>query len=497
MYNKANKFSYLSVTLFGLLIFLLLLVACGEAQTPTTMSSTAIPTTQSATSTITNKPEALALEVAGTSEVPLDSAFSAEVSKLLAGTTNLSARLYVSADNAEKLTASFDTAIVAKGYNGLSSKPTKSGETYVGIYTKPGSDDLIVTSLDAPKDPSRLSQGLGLSGLSDNTVNNINKQIKGKNGIAFVFSGRNLVKAVFDAAGTASTSGITPQVEITAPATATPAVTAVTNGPGSELVNMLVATKEVDLKVKKVERYDELKYEGKSIKPKGVFLVISYDFANVSKYPVALNSLNLKDNQDREFETVIDSEVTSALISLSYKSSFVVNPGFVGSEYKVYDVPKEASGFELVPLFETDRKPSAASFASNGGKGPDSGAGAELTGKTITLEDDQTDVKVLSVDRVSAIKDSAHNYKSDGVFLIVTYEMKNKGSKSVTAPLFRLQDGEGRIFTTTDNFDIIFTVVKNSKTKFDDSVNPGQSGVNFKVFEVLKESNNFNLIELG
>ena len=491
MNSRTFKSSYSAVTLFCLLLGLLGLVACGDAPTPTRVVPGTGPTIQSALSNS-------AVEVAGASEVQLDRAFSTEVSRLLPGAKNLYVRLYVSAESADKLASSFDTAITNKGYSGLSGKPTKSGDTYVGIYNKTGADDLILTTLDAPKDASGLSQGLNFQGLSESTLTKLYNQIQGKKGIALVFSGTDLVKAVFDAAKETTPTSITPQVEITAPpATTTPVSTGITNGPGSELLKTLVATREVDLKVTKVERFDELNYEGKAIKAKGVFLVISYDFVNLSKSPVAHTSLTLKDNQGREFENTVDYEISSALDNLGYKSSYIVNPGFIGSEYKVYDVPKEATSFQLVPFFETERKPSIASFSNSGGKGSDSAAGAELAGKTLTIAEDKTDIKVTSVERYSAIKDGSKSYKSDGVYLIVSYEMKNNGSKPVTVPLFYLQDSEGRTFSSSDNFDVILAVAKNSKTRYDDVVNPGQSGVNYKVFEVLKGSSGFNLIELS
>lgn len=514
MFYNTRKFSYFSLTVFGLLLSLLLLAACGGGavnvtNTPTKGEPTSTTSSAVTTSTTSSKAPEFLSRVAGATEVQLDSAFSKEVSRLLGGTKNLTTWLYVSSDSAEKLANSFDSAITIKGYTGLSGKPTKSGAAYVGIYGKAGADDLILTTLDSPKDAGQLSQGLNFPGLSQDTVDNIYKQIKGKNAIAFVFSGSDLIKAIFEAANASPTPAVTPRVEITAPpatltaaatrptTASTVAATPVTTGLGSELINTLAATKEIDLKVTKIERYEELKYENTTIRPKGVFLVVSYDFANVSKYPVAINSLSLKDGQGREFDTVIESEVSAALINMGYKSSFVVNPGFIGSEYRVYDVPKDAMGLQLVPLFETDRKPSASSFNSNGGKGPDSGAGVELAGKTLTITDDQTDIKILNVQRVNVIKDDKTEYKSSGIFLIVTYEMKNNGSKAVTAPVFRLQDGEGRVFSTSDSFDITYAIAKNSKTKFDDLVDPGQAGINFKVFEVLKESSKFSLIELG
>jgi hypothetical protein len=493
----------------ALLFSLLALAACGEQKTPgpsiTSSAFTAPTTTKSANPTATpaltssvTKSTAF-LEVAGASEVPLDNTFSSEVSKLLGTTKNLSVRLYSSEDSAEKLANSFDSAITTKGYTALSGKPSKSGDTYVGIYTKTGAEDLILTSLDTPKDAGELANNLNLPGLSSSSLNNLYRQIKGKKAIAFVFSGTDLVKAVFEAANTSPTPVVTPQVEVTAPPSATPvpAVTPVVNGPGSELVNTLLATAEVDLRVKKVERYDELNYEGQTIKPKGVFLVISYEFANVSKSPVAFVSLTLKDGQNREFETAYDGEVNNALYQMGYRSSYIVNPGFSGGEYKVYDVPKEANGFKLEPFIETERKPSLASFSSNGGKGPDSGAGAELIGQTITIDDEKTEVKVLNVERVSTLKDGGKSYNSPGVFLIVTYEMKNNGVKATSGPVFRLEDSEGRAFSTTDNFEVLIAAGKNTKTKLDVSVNPGQSGVNYKVFEVVKEASGFKLAALS
>lgn len=513
MTNIKSKIRSSSLLLVSLLLLVTLLAACGDEKTPVpaspgiTVPKTAVATSAPATTKAATT-SGLGLDVAGASEVQTDNAFSGAVSKLLTGAKNVNVWLYISGDSPEKLAGSFDTSIVAKGYSAMMEKPSKSGNTYVGIYSKTGSDDLILTTLQVPKDAAELSKGLNMPGISEDTTKAIYQQIKGKTSVAFIFSGQDLVKAVFSAATaettatatTAATTGnptATPKVEATAAATQAPAVTPITSGPGSELVGTLIATENLDVKIKKVERYNELKYEGKTVKPKGSFLVISYDYANIGKTPVAIVSLTLKDGQDREFESSYDSDVSGALRKMGYTSSFVVNPGFIGSEYRVYDVPADAKDFKLVSFFDTERKPSAESFNTRGGKGADSGAGAELVGQTKTIASDKTDVKVLSVERVNPVKDGSTSYKSDGTFLIVTYEMTNNGDKATTGPTFYLQDSDGRNFSSTDNFEVAYAVAKNAKTKFDSSVNPGQKGVSYRVFEVTKDSTGFKLAEMN
>jgi hypothetical protein len=269
-------------------------------------------------------------------------------------------------------------------------------------------------------------------------------------------------------------------------------------GPGSELVGQLIAVGDSDVRVKSVTQFTELKGSSKTATPKGVFMVIVFDVANLGTKPSALSFLNLKDGQNRQFAQTTDSDAIVAIATMpQFKEDLLINPGFVGTEVKTYDVPKDATGFKI----EADsfagnskgRKPSAESFSTSGGKGPDSGAGKELVGKTFTTKEKVT-ATVTAVDRMGEVKAGSKSFKSNGVYVIVQYDVTNNGDKPSSFVTFYLKDSNGHFFSTSSDFDLAFELGTSGNYKQDFTINPGQSGKGYKVFEVTKEATGFEMV---
>lgn len=79
----------------------------------------------------------------------------------------------------------------------------------MGIYNKTGAEDLILTTLDAPEDARQLSWAWTSQVFPRLLLTTFISKSREK-AIAFVFSGADLVKAVFEAANATPTPAITP-----------------------------------------------------------------------------------------------------------------------------------------------------------------------------------------------------------------------------------------------------------------------------------------------
>jgi hypothetical protein len=205
--------------------------------------------------------------------------------------------------------------------------------------------------------------------------------------------------------------------------------------------------------------------------------------------------IKLNDSQGKKYGDINAFDTIEALAAMAeFKSNFIINPGFVGINVKLYDLPKDLTGLKIVDdgFEKTTRKPSPDSFSTSGGKGPDSSAGQELVGKAITEKARKLDVKVTKVERLQEATREGKTIKPDGVWIVVVYDITNTGDKPGGLTTFNLQDSEGRVYESSD-FDL--EVALGSKYKNELSINPGQSGSGFKVFEVVKEASGFRLVE--
>jgi hypothetical protein len=123
------------------------------------------------------------------------------------------------------------------------------------------------------------------------------------------------------------------------------------------------------------------------------------------------------------------------------------------------------------------------------------GPGQELIGQGGT--EDGLKVNIISVDRYSQLTNyDGKIIQSQGVFLVVAYDLENQSSKPQSIVFMSLIDGNGRTFNTSSNFDAIGAVAFSGNYKTDISIQPSFKGKGYSVFEVPAEASNFK-IKLG
>jgi hypothetical protein len=156
-------------------------------------------------------------------------------------------------------------------------------------------------------------------------------------------------------------------------------------------------------------------------------------------------------------------------------------------------VPKEVSGFKLEAdelIASKSRQASPDSFTNSGGKGPDSGAGQELVGKTFTNPTYNLAVKITKVERLTEIKSGSKTLKprGNGVYLVVVYQATNNGDKELNSTAFKLKDNLGRIFVG-GGYEA--SIAMSDKYPSISSLGPGKTGNDFRVFEVVRDAKGF------
>lgn len=127
------------------------------------------------------------------------------------------------------------------------------------------------------------------------------------------------------------------------------AVGVIAPGPGQELIGQSGTYANMKATVTKVDRFSEIKGSGgKVIKSQGVFLVVSFDLENLGDKPAVFIFAGLLDAKGREFSASGNIDATVALsFSGQYKTDTLVQPSFKGKDYKIFEVPADASGLKL------------------------------------------------------------------------------------------------------------------------------------------------------
>lgn len=222
------------------------LAACGEASTPgitpTTGSTTqsvsnttsassgqagvtvAIPPTNStpggmlitpALSPVTNG-SATIPTVNNSTPIQIDQDLLAATIRLIPGSSNPTIQILSSSDTSETLADNVDKSFLAAGYKfvfpGIS-KPTKEGNTILGLYSKSGQADILISVADVPGDITLVNQTLGLPNLSKTSAQKFLDQVKGKKSVAFLLASANLMQNM------SSTAGETPPASLTSSTT--------------------------------------------------------------------------------------------------------------------------------------------------------------------------------------------------------------------------------------------------------------------------------------
>lgn len=99
-------------------------------------------------------------------------------------------------------------------------------------------------------------------------------------------------------------------------ATTTIATNASVSGLGSELIGQLIAVDGTDVRVRSVKSFTQLNGSSKTFTPKGIFLVVVMDVANLGKKPAGLGLINLKDNQGKEYTDLNALDTIEALAAM-------------------------------------------------------------------------------------------------------------------------------------------------------------------------------------
>ncbi len=194
------------------------------AATPTKAPTTAAATTVAATTAAGNPSGNVTLPaISGTTEVALDPAITAELTKQLPGGA---IKLYSSDDDPAKLGTNADATIIGAGYKfGIpnQTKPVKGdNEAYFGVYSKAGAADLVMITGLVPKTPAELTSGLGITGVNPADTQKLLDQLKGKKSTLFIIADpTGLLSQLI--AGFASIGTDTPGATTTTAAATTPA----------------------------------------------------------------------------------------------------------------------------------------------------------------------------------------------------------------------------------------------------------------------------------
>ncbi len=293
-----------------------------------------------------------------------------------------------------------------------------------------------------------------------------------------------------------------PVTSAAVPTATTKPVQSVSSGPGSELVGQMVAIGDLDIHILSVRRFTELG----TVKPKGVFLEVVYEIANVGKMHANNDVVKLVDDKGRDVSSDISMDARVALATMNlqekreYKISTAVNPGFVYADQVVYDLPADATSVSLAPkkgyIINDSRKPTAKSFQPT--NSTDSGASQELVGKTIFVTRSKLDVKIIKVERVSEVVNGTEIFKSGGAFLLIQYEAKNNNSSdtSLGTVRFDLKDNQGRVYSAAaTDFDAQSAISEKYKSFATTTIAPGKTQLGYILFELGKDSAGIDIVE--
>ena len=228
-----NRKANLAVLPILMLLVAFVLNACGESptapsptptqpSTPTTAPTTApvaatATTTSAAGGSSSGTPAASGGStvtlpaINGATEVTLDPAIVQPVIKQF-GLANATVKFYTSDNPASSVVDTADAAIVGAGYAFSipgATKPTQSGGTYAGLYTKANAADIVLAAVDVPSDPTQLATQLNIPGVTADVVQKLADQIKGKKSVLFIVAAPGLLQAIFNGLGGSTTSDAT------------------------------------------------------------------------------------------------------------------------------------------------------------------------------------------------------------------------------------------------------------------------------------------------
>jgi hypothetical protein len=488
-------------------------VAATTAAPTTAASTTRAATTAASTTAATSGGSFTLPNVEGATELNLPSSVTQGLTQQFPQIKNPTVKVYASADAPKTVADKVDVALLGAGYKfGLPGQagPMQQSGQYLGLYTgKTGALDALTIVIDIAGTAGGTAS---LPGVSTADAKILQDTLKDKKSMLVVVAAPDLLNALVSigtsttpgAATTTRAAGTTAATTTRAAGTTAAATTVVggsTTGAGTDLVGTLMAVGDMDVRVTKVERFDELKGFDKTLTPKrqgDVFLVLTIEIANLGKRPVFPPTLDLTDGTGSRYKSQTDP-IGPLIATYKYEVASLINPSFAGSNFKAYEVPKDATGFKVVAgEFEakSTRQPSAASFEAQGGKGPDSGAGQELAGKTLTKNTttEKYELKVTKIERLSALKDGTKDFVTPGSYIIVQADITNQGDKDLFGGTFYLKDSDGRTYVSSSDFDLVLAVSAKYKPTTG-AIKPNSTAQKVYVYEVVKEAKGFELTD--
>ena len=143
---------------------------------------------------------------------------------------------------------------------------------------------------------------------------------------------------------------------------------------------------------------------------------------------------------------------------------------------------------------QTQATPHNSGFADKFALIPAPGsAGQELVGQS--GQDDTFLMTVTGVKRISEIHGDGKVFTSQGVFLILTFDLKNVSKASdVTLIYPKLTDSQGRTFSASANLRARAEIDFAQQFPDDVSVEPGFTGHSFELFEVASDSTSLKFV---
>lgn len=362
---KSFKKLFLGLALMTLLA--LNLVACGGGveNTPAPANSAA-PTAAIAPTTAANQPVTTAaanktslattaaasqpvksgsLIINGAKEVTIDPAIRKALNLEIPGIADLTVKIYVSDDSAEKLTDNFDMALKVGGYKFAmpgKDKPDLSAEGGSGAYTKAGAPDITftVTPLKEVSSPKELQA----AGISEATIKGFLDQFNNKKSVGFFLSAPGLVEKLSASSSTNTTTATT----TTAAATTAAKPAAATAAAGKVGQLGMVKQSGYVLTVNTLEKKSTISVAGLDLSAKAGFQYITLDVTILSEADEDVDANTL-------YATLKDANGASYNASLLGREPELptqnnVAKGQMVRGWLTFEVPKSTTG--LVFIYE-------------------------------------------------------------------------------------------------------------------------------------------------
>ena len=212
---KGHKSLVISVTGTGLGK-----VIYGGATTSTTPSATSAPA-----ATTTPAVATTASAIADPTEITLDPAIKAALTKELASISDLGIKMYVSDDAPQHLATTIEDSFIQSGYKFNipgATKVIRNGTGYVGAYSKDGVPEALFEVGTLSDDPAQLAKNfkdLDVPGTDQLDVVKFQAATKGHKSLVILLRGTGLSKAIYGSGSTSATPAATTVAASTNPLT--------------------------------------------------------------------------------------------------------------------------------------------------------------------------------------------------------------------------------------------------------------------------------------